>query len=286
MARRALCIGINDYPGTDSDLSGCVNDARDWSAELQGRGFEVTTLLDAQATRAAMIAAIEALIAGAQKNDTLVFTYSGHGTWVVDKDGDEPDGRDEALCPWDIHRKGPLLDDEIRPLFDSRGAGVRLLLISDSCHSGSVTRGDDSDLDPGGPRARFLPPRSLDEGRRTARRTTRKRADAGRRHALRRRRPAAGRLPRRRVQLGHVLRRTAQRRLHLLRAEDPAREEAADLRAVARRDPQVPAHQPPAAGAADLWHPQRAQDADLRLALSCRASGAPPAPGCRPGRRP
>lgn len=158
MARRALCIGINDYPGTDSDLSGCVNDARDWSAELQGRGFEVTTLLDAQATRAAMIAAIEALIAGAQKNDTLVFTYSGHGTWVVDKDGDEPDGRDEALCPWDIDRKGPLLDDEIRPLFDSRGAGVRLLLISDSCHSGSVTRGDDSDLDPGGPRARFLPP--------------------------------------------------------------------------------------------------------------------------------
>ena len=36
--------------------------------------------------------------------------------------------------------------------------GVRLLLISDSCHSGSVTRGDDSALDPGGPRARFLPP--------------------------------------------------------------------------------------------------------------------------------
>jgi len=158
MAKRALCIGINNYPGTDSDLSGCVNDARDWSAELQARGFTVTTLVDAQASRAAMVSALDNLISGAQKNDTLVFTYSGHGTWVVDQDGDEPDGRDEALCPWDINTQGPLLDDQIRELFDHRLASVRLLLISDSCHSGSVTRGDDSELDAGGPRARFLPP--------------------------------------------------------------------------------------------------------------------------------
>lgn len=59
MARRALCIGINDYPGTDSDLSGCVNDAHDWGAMLQARGFTVSTLLDAQATRAAMHGAID-----------------------------------------------------------------------------------------------------------------------------------------------------------------------------------------------------------------------------------
>ncbi|TAH50170.1 MAG: caspase family protein [Betaproteobacteria bacterium] len=158
MAKRALCIGINDYPGTDSDLSGCVNDARDWTATLQGRGFTVTTLVDAEATRAAMVSAIGTLIRDAQPGDTIIFTYSGHGTWVEDKDGDEPDGRDEALCPHDITRAGPLLDDDIRLLFDRRAAGVRLLLISDSCHSGSVTRGDESDLDPGGPRPRYLPP--------------------------------------------------------------------------------------------------------------------------------
>ena len=158
MTRRALCIGINDYPGTGSDLSGCVNDARDWASELYTRGFEVESLTDAQATRAAMTSAINTLISGAQRGDTVVFTYSGHGTWVVDQDGDEVDGRDEALCPHDISTRGALLDDEIRQLFDRRGPGVRLLLISDSCHSGSVTRGDDSALDPGGPRARFLPP--------------------------------------------------------------------------------------------------------------------------------
>jgi len=33
MAKKALCIGINDYPGTQNDLSGCVNDANDWAAE-------------------------------------------------------------------------------------------------------------------------------------------------------------------------------------------------------------------------------------------------------------
>jgi len=33
MAKLALCIGINDYPGTVNDLSGCVNDAQDWSAD-------------------------------------------------------------------------------------------------------------------------------------------------------------------------------------------------------------------------------------------------------------
>ena len=41
MDKRALCIGINDYPGTGSDLAGCVNDANDWAEALAGRGFEV-----------------------------------------------------------------------------------------------------------------------------------------------------------------------------------------------------------------------------------------------------
>ncbi|MFD1691434.1 caspase family protein [Azotobacter chroococcum] len=99
MAKNALCIGINDYPGTDSDLSGCVNDAHDWAAVLQGYGFNVSTLIDEQATREAMLGAIGNLIGSAQSGDTVVLTYSGHGTWLEDTDGDEPDARDEALCP-------------------------------------------------------------------------------------------------------------------------------------------------------------------------------------------
>lgn len=158
MASKALCIGINDYPGSDNDLSGCVNDAHDWAEELDRRGFAVTQLLDKAAKRAAMIQAIGDLVDGAAKGDSLIITYSGHGTWVPDASGDEPDGRDEALCPYDLGSKGPLLDDDLHTLLSRRAAGVRIVLISDSCHSGSVTRGEAADLDPGMPKVRFLPP--------------------------------------------------------------------------------------------------------------------------------
>jgi len=158
MGKIALCIGINDYPGTGSDLAGCLNDAQDWSALLRDQGFSVRQLFDGQATKAAMVEAIGALIDDARSGDTLVLTYSGHGTWVPDASGDEADGRDEALCPHDIGDGNALVDDEIAILFGRRAAGVRITLISDSCHSGSVTRGGECPADPALPRARFLPP--------------------------------------------------------------------------------------------------------------------------------
>ena len=157
MAKQALCIGINDYPGTDSDLAGCVNDANDWKETLEARNFSVTLLLDSQATKAGMTDAIRDLITQAGTGDTVAITYSGHGTWVPDTTDDEIDGRDEALCPYDIRTAGPLLDDDLHDLLQQRQTGVRILLVSDSCHSGTVTRGDESDLDADMPRARFLP---------------------------------------------------------------------------------------------------------------------------------
>ena len=95
MAKNALCIGINDYPGTQSDLKGCVNDANDWAAVLQGKGFSTKLLLDAQATKAAMVSAITGLVGSAQSGDTVAITFSGHGTYAPDKNNDESDGLDE-----------------------------------------------------------------------------------------------------------------------------------------------------------------------------------------------
>lgn len=158
MAKNALCIGINDYPGTGSDLRGCVNDANDWASVLTSRGFTVSKLLDSQATKAAMVAAFEKLIVSAKTDDTVAITFSGHGTLAPDTSGDEIDGYDEALCPYDIHQGQALLDDEIHQLFGKRPAGVRLILISDSCHSGTVTRNAPTDPDAAeAPRIRYLP---------------------------------------------------------------------------------------------------------------------------------
>jgi hypothetical protein len=159
MAKNALCIGINNYPGTHMDLAGCVNDATDWATELGARGFTVSTLLDGQATKAAMVAGFKSVINAAVSDDLVVITFSGHGTYVPDLNGDEVDGLDEALCPYDIQTNGAaLLDDEIHTLFAARKPGVRLVLVADSCHSGTVTRAAAPDPEADDvPRPRFMP---------------------------------------------------------------------------------------------------------------------------------
>lgn len=165
MAKIALCIGINDYPGTDSDLAGCVNDANDWAKVLRSRGFAVKMMLNKEATGRAMRKAIESLVIEAKKGDSIVIQYSGHGSFVPDVDGDEPDGTDECLCPYDIRKNGPIEDDELNGIFSQCMTGVKAVMISDSCHSGTVSRFAPITTPPtalggGAPQrtVRFLPP--------------------------------------------------------------------------------------------------------------------------------
>ena len=162
MARRALCVGINDYPGTSSDLTGCVNDANDWKEVLESRDFEVARLLDREATRRALIGQLRRLVGLSRPGDILVFQFSGHGSWIPDEDGDEADSRDEVLCPHDIASGGPLTDDDLHGIFSERGPGARVVLIADSCHSGTVSRFRLAGAgERRGHRVRFLPPREF-----------------------------------------------------------------------------------------------------------------------------
>lgn len=144
MAKRALLIGINKYKIPGADLRGCVNDVKNLSAVLKEYyGFgaaDIKTLLDLQATKKNMQAAIRALITGASKGDTLLLHYSGHGANVPDNNGDEADGRDEILCPTDLDWKDPLTDDWLRSTFNRMKKGVSLTVIMDCCHSGTNTR--------------------------------------------------------------------------------------------------------------------------------------------------
>lgn len=137
--KRYLAVGINAYAG--QELSGCVNDAYDWSESLGNRGFVGTVLTDGNATRAAITAELRDMLATARRGDSLVFQFSGHGTWVPDLDGDEIDHRDEAIVPYDYDTAGLITDDGLyRLVSDNRADGVKMLIISDSCNSGTVTR--------------------------------------------------------------------------------------------------------------------------------------------------
>jgi hypothetical protein len=166
MAKTALCVGINDYPGFVNDLSGCLNDANDWAETLERRGYGVRRLLDQAATKSAVVAALTRLVGEAAPGDSLVFTWSGHGSWLPDDDGDEADHRDETLCPHDVDRGRNLTDDELAEIFGRKPEEARLYFIADSCHSGSVSRFAPPLRPAGAPgaherRVRFLPPGSF-----------------------------------------------------------------------------------------------------------------------------
>ncbi|MBG6190859.1 hypothetical protein IWX64_001811 [Arthrobacter sp. CAN_A212] len=168
MSKYALCVGINKFENlpTNGWLNGCVNDAKDFAALLTEQyGFakrNVTVLLDSKATRAAVIGKLQAMVKRAKPDDHLVFTFSSHGTQVLDASGDEPDGADEAFVTFDMRQKGDqwdastlILDDELHDLLATLPDGVLLDVVLDTCHSGSGLRA--LDLLPTR-RPRFVPP--------------------------------------------------------------------------------------------------------------------------------
>jgi hypothetical protein len=124
------------YGGWDGPLAACEFDAHDMAALAKSRGMKPTVLLTKKATRSATLAAIRAAAKALQSGDFFFLTYSGHGGQVPDVNGDEADKKDETWCLYD----GQLIDDELYAELGKFRAGVRILVLSDSCHSGTVTR--------------------------------------------------------------------------------------------------------------------------------------------------
>ena len=147
-----LVVGINDFEGTQNDLSGCVNDALDINRllsteHLSGSPIDqlpffhnadsVTILLDQQAKLAQALSAVNTLLSKLGDDDLGFLWFSQHGTYVKDKNGDEPDGNDEALVFQDF---GLWIDDNIYKTLSKRNPKSRLFLGTDACHSGTVHR--------------------------------------------------------------------------------------------------------------------------------------------------
>jgi len=138
----ALAIGLNQvdpnhYGGWSGNLTGCEPDAEDMRDIAQSRGLTTTTLKTGDATRKAVLDHLDDMAAVMSRGDLLVVSFSGHGGQVPDGNGDESDdGLDETWCLYD----GQLLDDELHGAWMKFRPGVRILLFSDSCHSGTVLK--------------------------------------------------------------------------------------------------------------------------------------------------
>lgn len=137
----SLHIGLNAvspsaYGGWSGDLTACEFDAKDMAAIATSKGMKSTVLLTKQGTRAKMLAAMRKAAKQLKKGDLFFLTYSGHGGQVPDVTGEETDKQDETWCLYD----GQLIDDELYSELSRFAAGVRILVFSDSCHSGTVTR--------------------------------------------------------------------------------------------------------------------------------------------------
>lgn len=137
----ALTIGLNavdpkHYEGWSGELNACEADARDMADIARSRKFTVQTLLTRRGTRRAVLGAIARAARAMKSGDIFLLTYSGHGGQVPDRNNEEPDAQDETWCLWD----GELLDDELYAALGRFARGVRVLVFSDSCHSGTVTK--------------------------------------------------------------------------------------------------------------------------------------------------
>jgi len=132
--RTALLFSINDYPGTQNDLNGCLTDQKEMRHLIEGTfpSFIIKPFIDSMVTMEEFISEIIKHIGYLKAGDFLLVHYSGHGTQVYDVHGDEEDGYDEALYLMD----GPVIDDDIGFALKKIPEGATVFFMLDSCFSG------------------------------------------------------------------------------------------------------------------------------------------------------
>lgn len=162
--KRALLIGISHYPQTTrnnpctwTNIHGS-NDVRLLRGTLQKQGFRITTLTNAQATASHIRRALKRLCQQAAKGDMVVIHFSGHGQPFEDLSGDEADGWDEAIVPYDAKKcysrtytgRCHIIDDELERYINNLRTTVGprgfVYVVLDACHMGGASR-DESETD-------------------------------------------------------------------------------------------------------------------------------------------
>lgn len=176
--KHALVIGIGDYP---AESGWCKihgdNDISIVTEMLEENGFEQVQILgNKAATKKGIMDALDDLAKKATRGDVIYIHFSGHGQQITDLDGDEPDGYDEAWIPYDACKdysakyKGQnhIVDDELFDFLNQLRIKVgdkgKIIVVSDACHSGSGSRGDEDEDVVRGVQERFEVPAERNAG--------------------------------------------------------------------------------------------------------------------------
>ncbi len=144
----AVLIGCNYSNIPSARLSGCINDivnirnmlidAYGYTSQnitmLRDDGFGGPTMMP---TRANILNALNRVCSDTSLTELWIH-YSGHGTQVADKNGDEADKMDEAIVPCDFTTTGFIVDDDLQTLFKKVAPTCRVFIAFDSCHSGTA----------------------------------------------------------------------------------------------------------------------------------------------------
>ena len=133
----AVLFGLN-YPGTEHELRGCVNDVENMSEFLSSKGYSCDINTSYDSTTANSIMSKLYLLAKQSHTDNLTdvwIHYSGHGTYIMDKNGDECDGKDECFVPSDCVL---IPDDFLKNIIRYFNPSTRIIVVADCCHSGTI----------------------------------------------------------------------------------------------------------------------------------------------------
>lgn len=136
----ALLVGVN-YKNTPYELYGCINDALNIQQFLKNKyNYNNIVLLtddtNIKPTKQNILNELTNMLKKSISGDKLFFLFSGHGSYILDTNNDESDGKDELILPLDLNY---ITDDEIKLVIDTHlKEGVKLFVLVDSCHSGTA----------------------------------------------------------------------------------------------------------------------------------------------------
>lgn len=142
---KAVLFGLNYSATPNAKLNGCINDVTNMSKYLKSKMNIPCTIFTDESnpqdtTGQGMIRRLyELAVQSFSENlDFVWIHYSGHGTYIIDKNGDEKDGQDECLVPSDFSTKGLISDDIIQSIFRHFNPKTRVICVFDCCHSGTI----------------------------------------------------------------------------------------------------------------------------------------------------